>query len=77
MFDTLEEAMEGKDDHTDARMVMMNSDVELKVRVTLTLREYAALTRGIVKAQELYGEGRDSLELEHIKTSLAEGSFLQ
>ena len=55
---------------------MMNSDVELKVRVTLTLREYAALTRGIAKAQELYGEGKDSLELEHIKTSLAEGSFL-
>jgi len=55
----------------------MKTDTDLKIRVTLTLREYVALTRGIAKAQELYGEGRDSLELEHIVTALAEGSFLQ
>ena len=57
----------------------MRTDTELEVRLNLTIREYARLTKALRKYQDTLGscDGCQSvsLEIEHLRTKMAEGTL--
>ena len=52
----------------------MQTNKELEIRLNLTIREYARLTRALRYYQDNVGEV-EALEVEHLRTSLSEGTI--